>query len=196
MCRWQRLFRVSRHDLYNINFRCASTLERMHAKVILPIASRNGLRVLQFAIARIVAPRPNVVGGRFVRGAAQIPQHPHGGPQSPNVRVARKNDINLDNPARETKLLPRLDHARREIRLFVLPRLFHVIEAIPRRLAQFGGDFEIALLGSHGRGVVKLQGPSACLTRIVVGFVERGPERIVAIFERAAVDIEFVRHDL
>lgn len=192
----QRSIRITRHDLDQINLGRSASLEWMHAVMVLTVAGRECLCVLQFAVARVVTPGPNVVGAGQIGRASQIAHHPDGRPQATNVGVARKDHVDFDNAAGETKLVPGLHHARREIGLFVLPHFVDVIVPRPSRLFEVGRNLEKAILGRDGRGIVKLHGTATRRTGVVVGTIEGRPHGVVAIAKGAIVHIELIRHDL
>lgn len=164
--------------------------------MILRVASANLLRRLQISITLVETPRPQTIGGAFVGGSAQIAKHPHCRPESANVGVARKDNVNFDNATRKAKLFPALYHTRRKVGDFVFPLLVDVVEPIPPRLSEPGGNFQKAIFRRYAAAVVKLQGSTTGRARVVVAPVKSGPHGIVAVLEGSIFYIKLVAHDL
>ena len=127
----------------------------------------------------------NIKGGRrthhAVQGpakacAAEVAHRPNGRPEPDDVRRAGQDDARLDQPTRETKLVPGRDHPAlviHPVRLFLRQR-----------------DLERAVLGRDRGGVVPLH-----VAGLPVVEVDGLPVRVVARVERAAVGVELVGED-
>ena len=97
----------------------------------------------------------------------------------------------LDDPPRETKLIPRLQHGAREVFGDAFFFIIHVVESDDRRILRHGSDDQMSIVVRLGilRRIIVLR-----VVGVIV-LINGRPARIVSVGETAMRDVEFVRED-